>query len=298
MASKTDSTNSHHCRKEKVDRTFFDTDFFSDAKIQFLIAKFGAVATAYYLRIALAILSEGGSLHELIAHAFIEQLGASPETTQGFFEATIKVGLFYKEGETIRSHRADREIEQLLNKRDKWRKDKDRPKTPPQPTTDSTDVPPGIQADSTKSPKDSEEEEEGEQDKELEGEPGKRKGNRRRAPKYRDFNPADFEWPPAWDERAIEQMRVWIEYKSETINKPCTLKAYQAQVDFYAKTPSYFIDGSAKAIREEYQGIPENRGYTKRATAPPGDVAPNGYSHAFNHNLELIRRAEEAERDE
>lgn len=162
-SSHSDSTNAPSIGKEKVDKTFLDTDFFFDSKIQYLIAELGAVGPTYYLRVALAILSEGGSLHQKIARSFVRQLGASDEAVESFFALCLEVGLLYEDGKTYRSARADREIQSLVDKRDNWRKRQNRKR-------DKVETPPTVTQVSRVTLRDSEEEKEKEQEEELERE--------------------------------------------------------------------------------------------------------------------------------
>lgn len=164
-STKTDSTKDTPSRKERVDQTFFDTDFFDDSKIEEIEELFGDAAPCYYQRIAFRILKEGGPIRFSGAVAILKkrQIG---ERAEAFLNACIEIGLFYREGDLISSSRADREIESLRDKRDKWRKKKrpdgDSPKTPTRFEGDSPGNPPRIRGDSEK-------EQEEEKEKEEEG---------------------------------------------------------------------------------------------------------------------------------
>jgi len=163
--------------KEKVDRTFFDTDFFLDSKIQFLLAEYGPAGPTYYLRIVLAILSEGGELSRKIATSFIKQLGKSEEEASDILNNLIEVGLLYDDGKFLRSSRADKEVGTLGDKREKWRikqrllrESKEKRERHPR------ESPECLGRHSVDSEEEEEEEEEHEDEKELENESGKGTG--------------------------------------------------------------------------------------------------------------------------
>ena len=154
-----------HNRKESskisVSRTFWDTDFFYDEKIQYLISEYGAAGVTWYMRIALAILSEGGELKPIIARTFLKQLGC--ESTDSFFEALQAVELIYlSPDKNLRSLRADREIASLQDKRAQWsarqRNRRNR---------DSLSSPPNVTRDTYVSHRESEKEKEMEEEKEV-----------------------------------------------------------------------------------------------------------------------------------
>lgn len=153
-------------KKEPVDKTLHDTDFFEDSKIQEIEATFGDAAPAYYLRVAFRILKEGGPIRFNAAIAILSKTKLG-ERANEFLSLCVEIGLFYRTEGLISSARADREIEALAGKRDKWREKKRIPKTPQQlPSTlpgDSPGNPTGI-------PGDSEKEEEGEEEKDQDPE--------------------------------------------------------------------------------------------------------------------------------
>lgn len=173
-------------RKEKVEKTFFDTDFFKDEKIQYLIAEYGNDGPTWYLRIALAILSEGGELHGKMARAFLKQLQATPEAAERFLADCVEIGLFYLAGDVIRSYRADREVELLTTKRDSWRSRQRK-------SRDLHGCHTGVTRDSRVSHRDSEKEQEKEQEPEVDRETGEvQEGGRPLPPPYHDD-------PATWD---------------------------------------------------------------------------------------------------
>lgn len=155
-------------KKEPCEKTLYDTDFFEDAKIQEIEAAFGDAASSWYQRIAFRILREGGPIRFAGAVAILSKTQCGARATE-FLELCIEVELFYREGTLISSARADREIEALATKRDKWREKKRIPKpspqTPPPFPGDSPENPEGIPEASEK-----EEEKEGEEDLERDPE--------------------------------------------------------------------------------------------------------------------------------
>lgn len=107
-------------RKERVDKTFWDTDFFQDSKIQEIEARFNDAAPAYYELIVFQILREGGSIRWQGAIAILRKKQIADQA-EAFLTACVEIGLFFRDGEFIGSHRADKEIENLSAKRDTWR---------------------------------------------------------------------------------------------------------------------------------------------------------------------------------
>lgn len=149
-------------RKEKVEKTFWDTDFFQDSTIEELEDRWGDASPAYYMRIVLRILREGGAIRYESAISILKKRDIK-DNAQAFLIECIGMGLFYRDGDSIRSKRADREIDQLSSKRDKWREKKKRfPK-------DSPENPLRFSGDSEKE-KEQEKEKEVEKDQEKENE--------------------------------------------------------------------------------------------------------------------------------
>lgn len=149
----TDTNSTAPRRKEKCEKALFETTFFSDSKIIEIECVFGDAAPAYYERLVFQILHEGGPIRYQAAVAMLrcKQIG---ERAEEFIKYCIEVGLFYLSDNLISSARADREINALRQKREKWRKDKgveeDSEPTPESIPPDSTAFPSGIHEGSEK----------------------------------------------------------------------------------------------------------------------------------------------------
>ena len=288
-SSQNDSTGAPQSGKEKVSKTFLDTDFFADAKIQFLIAKFGAAGPTYYLRVALAILSEGGRVHSDIAGLFVEQLGTSADNAKAFLDACIRIGLLYQDGDFYGSARADREISALTDKRSKWREDKQKERASSKAPKRSKKTPHGVRLDTTKTQKESEyeyeEEKEGEKEQEVnrKGKPGKSEV----APGVWLSAAESEKWielhGKAFFDRCCEKLSAWIEQDPTPKRKRNGLNA--------AATFRVWV---VNAVAQEQASATRLQGRSTKA----GEVAANGFSAAHNYNMELLRRAEEEERDQ
>ncbi len=137
-------------RKERVEKTFLDVTFLKDPKIIHIKDRFGLGAVTLYLSVALPILSEGGQIHKDIAVTLIKTEGVDAETATQFLGLCLEIELFYQEGKFIRSHRADKEIDRLGQKRDTWRENQRRyrDKTETQNLSDMTSE--GQESDSEK----------------------------------------------------------------------------------------------------------------------------------------------------
>jgi hypothetical protein len=271
-------------RRERVEKTLFNTDFFSDSKIQEIECVFGDAAPAYYELIAFQVLKEGGPIRYAAALAMLRRKHIA-ERAEEFLTYCLDIGLFYKQDNLISSARADREIEALGTKREKWRKKKGGHEDSEEPAErlqeDSKGNPGGIREDSEK-------EKEGEKDPE----PSLKKGKGKRKPvEKREVEPYVFLSDPEiskWTQklgatfyaRCCEKLSGWIE------SDPIPRKIRNGR-----NADATFRSWVVNAVAQEEQS-------TQRTNGPPSALAPNGRSHAFNYNLELIRKAEEAEREQ
>ena len=141
-------------KRERVEKTFWDTDFFEDSRIEEITEAFGDAAPAYYMRLALRMLREGGPIRFSGAVAILKKNHAGIQA-ESFVNHCISIGLFTKYGDEISSERVEREIASLREKRNQWNERKKKQK-------ESRGNPAGITRDSEQ-----EQEQEQEQEKEL-----------------------------------------------------------------------------------------------------------------------------------
>lgn len=171
---KKEAADLHHpLKKEKVEQTFWDTDYFETSDIEDIEDRFGDAAPAYYQRLALRILREGGYIRFDAAVGILKKKSIG-QRAEEFVNYCVGIGLLYRDGAYLRSGRADREIEKLSSKRDEWRKrkriQKDSPKPPQEFPQESHENPQGIPQDSEEEGKGREQEGKG-REEEPEREP-------------------------------------------------------------------------------------------------------------------------------
>lgn len=108
---------------ERVERTFWDTDFFEDSRIEDVMVEFGDAGAAWYMRLALRVLREGGAIRKKGAIGILRRMEIG-DRAEAFIDYCVSIGLFFESGECISSKRAEREIADLTTKREKWREKK------------------------------------------------------------------------------------------------------------------------------------------------------------------------------
>jgi len=276
-----ESRNPHHTAtpKEKIEKTFFDTNFFDDAKIKFLENEFGDAGPAYYMRLILSILREGGALHERIAKSFLKKTQLGEGRIEEFLEACLEIGLLYltEDKKYFRSHRADREIQALHEKRESWRSRQTKHRDSPSVTHKSRKRHASVTRDTNECHRDSEEEEEHEyeheQEKVHEREPERR-------PKAEP--PAKVEHAPGVFLAPTEREKVISAHGEEFFNRCCEkLSAWIAQ----DPTPKRKRNGrNAAATFRVWVINAVSDEDTRRARAGP---LPNGLTREFKSFAQL-----------
>jgi hypothetical protein len=112
-------------KRETVDKTFWDTDFFEDEGIVALEMEFGDAAPAYYMRIAFMILRNGGPIERrVVVHRLSKATSLTPESIEKLIELCEVYNLLIVSNGLLSSKRAEQEIHNLSEQREVWRDEK------------------------------------------------------------------------------------------------------------------------------------------------------------------------------
>lgn len=304
-SSQNNSTESKPRRKKETPSFLHDANARNDQKILRLRAKGGWEYYGLYFA-CVEVMREHAELR--IDREAIEAVAFSLHVEamkfEAFLDTCVSIGLFVEDSSGFYSSSLNARMERYKASIDqrseagkqsaKARKERTKPTTVPtrveRPFNDrSTAV-----TDTVNGPNINRTRIELEPELELNSNQNQKPKQTRAAPKYREFTDTDFAFPPKWGQQATAALESWISYKAKA-GHPCLLESYHQQVKQFADKPRLFAELVARAIRNGWRGLNEQVPLEAQAK---GAIAANGFSAAHNHNLELIRRAEEEENDQ